>query len=612
MSDIIRLLPDNIANQIAAGEVIQRPASVAKELLENALDAGATQITLIIKDAGKTLIQVIDNGKGMSSTDARMSFERHATSKIASADDLFAIRTMGFRGEALASIAAIAQVKLLSRRKDDSVGSLISIIASDVEKQEPCAIPDGTQVEVKNLFFNVPARRKFLKTDSVEMRFILDEFYRIALAKPSVSLKLINNDKEQFNLPKAGLRQRIVNVLGNKTNENWIKLEEVLDSIKISGFVGKPEAAKKSKADQYFFVNGRFIKSGYLHHAVMSAYQELIQDRMHPPYVIYFDMDPSSIDINVHPTKQEIKFDDEKLIYSYLRVAVRHALGQYALTPMLDFDQEHSVSGWLDQPATKTTHSGSDVITKSSKLNQSNFQPEFRKENVPANWRDLYENSDESFTLPQSETADNGNFQINGQADPQELFTPDPGKRPYQLHNRYIVNQIKSGFIIVDQQRAHQRILFERFTEKLKDQTKTTQPLLFPEQFDLETKQSLLLDELLDLLTDIGFDIRSLGHHTYLIYGIPAMVGNQSSYTKIVEEILAGFSEHEDLELGNKDRIALSMARSASIRKGDVLNPDEMNALIDQLFACEMPYATPTGKNCFITFELDQIIQQFG
>ncbi len=617
MSDIIRLLPDHIANQIAAGEVIQRPASVVKELLENAIDAGASRITLIVKDAGKTLIQVVDNGSGMTATDARLAFERHATSKISKADDLFAIKTMGFRGEALASIASIAQVKLSTCRKGESIGTQINLEASEVNNQEPAAVPEGSRIEVRNIFYNVPARRKFLKSDTVEMRYILEEFQRVAIAHPSVAFKLINNDKEQYNLPKAALRQRIVNVLGNRTGEIWIPLKEEIDGFTISGYVSKPEAARKSKADQYFFINGRFFKSGYLHHAVMNAYQELIQDGTHPPYVIFFEADPATIDVNVHPTKQEIKFEDDRMVYSYLRVTVRHALGQYALTPMLDFENDHAVASWLETKLVPQSGNLPEITTEHSRLNQSgsNPAPAFQKDRVPSNWRDLYETAQPESRHPSMDAFGTDNNNGAGSADTatETMLQSDSGnKEPYQIHKSYIISQIKSGFILVDQQRAHLRILYERFLDRLHRADAVTQNLLFPEKIELNPKEALLLEDIMDLLTEAGFDIHSLGHGTFMIYGVPLLAGQLSGYQEMISGILASFGETFNLKLGNKERIALSMARSAGIRRGDALSSAEMSTIIDQLFACEMPYSTPVGKNCFITFDLNQLVQQFA
>ncbi len=488
MPDIIQLLPDSIANQIAAGEVIQRPASVVKELMENAIDAGSTSIKLVVKDAGKTLIQVIDDGSGMSETDARMCFERHATSKIKVATDLFAIHTKGFRGEAMASIAAIAQVEMRTKTEKQDLGTRIQIEGSTVKKQEVCQITTGTTISVRNLFYNVPARRKFLKSNPVEMRYIMDEFQRLAIAHSDIFFSLYHNNIELFHLPPGTLRQRIVGVLGANTNKKLVPISEDTDVVKLNGYIGKPEFSKKTRGEQWFFVNNRFIKSSYLNHAVMAAYEELLPNNTYPLYVIFIEIDPTRIDINVHPTKQEIKFDDERLIYNYLKVAVRHSLGQYNIIPTLDFDQIPAITNPNFNRSEKAFQTANELRTK-HKSSSNNF-PLFKKEDQReksnlANWQKLYEGLNEfdenqNEENPQSVT-------IKSKWDEEEAMPMEKedasfgiAKKPYQIHSTYIVSHIKSGYLLIDQQTAHERVLYERFLEKIQTQEIATQKLLFP------------------------------------------------------------------------------------------------------------------------------------
>ena len=540
MADIIQLLPDAIANQIAAGEVIQRPASVVKELLENAIDAGSTDIKLIIKDSGKSLIQVIDNGCGMSETDARMSFERHATSKIRKAKDLFSIRTMGFRGEAMASIAAIAHVELRTRRHADELGTRLVIEGSEVKTQEACQCAAGTSISVKNLFYNVPARRNFLKSNTVEMRHILDEFQRVAIANPDIFFSLHHNNTEVFHLPDGKLRQRVVGVFGNSWNKKLVPVDEETDILKIRGFVGKPEFAKKTRGEQLLFVNNRFIKSGYLNHAILNAYEDLLPKDTYPIYTIFIDIDPANIDINVHPTKQEIKFDDERLVYNYLKVAIRHALGQYSITPTLDFDQDPNFSKYV--PTNKNVSQGQE--TKPSNGNVKSDFAGVSKTNSPLesnnlkNWEKLYEGLD-SFDQPQEETSDQGKaFTIESQwsanpvtDDPTSGFANEK-KRPYQIHNTYVVSHIKSGFLLIDQQAAHERILYERYLSFLKDQQPLTQKQLFPKTINLSPIDSQVLLKIIPEINLLGFDIQEFGNESFVIHGIPADLPSSGETSK--------------------------------------------------------------------------------
>ena len=624
MADIIQLLPDAIANQIAAGEVIQRPASVVKELIENSIDAGSTKIKLIIKEAGKSLIQVIDNGCGMTETDARMSFERHATSKIRAAKDLFALRTMGFRGEALASIAAIAHIEMRTRRQKDELGTRMVVEGSEIKNQEPCQCTAGTGISVKNLFFNVPARRNFLKSNTVEMRHILDEFQRIAIAHPDVFFSLHHNNAEILHLPPGNLRQRIVGVFGSQTNKKLVPVAEETDILKLSGFVGKPEFAKKTRGEQMFFVNNRFIKSGYLNHAVLNAYEDLLPADTYPLYIIFIDIDPANIDINVHPTKQEIKFDDERLVYNYLKVAVRHGLGQHSIMPSLDFDQEISFA--LDR---SSSASSSEVKTgqsySSSPGQDTTYTPFVNKDPEEArhksnlqNWQELYQNpdssggeiSDEEDMVTKAVTIESTWSDENTIDDQSNSFSKQQ-KAPYQIHASYIVSHIKSGFVLIDQQAAHERILFEKYLDILGDERATSQKQLFPKTLELSPADAILMKDILYQINLLGFDIQEFGSNTFVINGVPAELAGKKDESKVLERLLDQYKMNLELDLNIRENIARSMARSASIRKGKPLSIAEMQSLIDQLFACQIPFKSPSGKNCIITFELDELTKRF-
>ncbi len=613
MTDVIQLLPDAIANQIAAGEVIQRPASVVKELMENALDAGATNIKLLVKDAGKALIQVIDNGAGMSETDARMSFERHATSKIRDAKDLFEIRTMGFRGEALASIAAVAQVEMRTRRQVDELGTRIVIEGSEVKTHEACQCPTGTNLSVKNLFYNVPARRNFLKNNSVELRHILDEFQRIAIAYPEIHFSFHHNNTEIFHLPAGNLRQRITGVFGNHANKKLVPVAEYTDTVNIQGFVGKPEFAKKTRGEQLFYVNRRFIKSGYLHHAIMSAYEDLLPPDTFPLYVIFIEIDPAQIDINVHPTKQEIKFEDERLIYNYLKVTIRHALGRHSITPTLDFDEETSLASirMTQQPQRQPTLNQSTTLP-SRGFDQTDSR---RQQNNLENWGKLYEglsqgNSDED--LPRSLTIESRwSSDEKIQEDTLSGFA-NIQTAPYQIHGSYIVSHIKSGFLLIDQQSAHERILYEKYLKILRDRAASTQQTLFPATIELAPAQATILRDILTEINLLGFDIQEFGGNTFLIHGVPPELASNANETTIIESLLEQYRNNLELKLPARENIARAMARSAAIKRGQNLTPEEMQSLIDRLFACELPYKSPAGRNCFLTFELDELEKRFS
>jgi len=625
MADVIQLLPDAIANQIAAGEVIQRPASVVKELMENAIDAGSSSVKLIVKDAGKTLIQVIDDGCGMSEMDARMAFERHATSKIRDAKDLFQIRTMGFRGEALASVAAVAQIELRTRRQPEELGTRLVVEGSTLKTQEPCQCIAGTNIAVKNLFYNVPARRNFLKSNSSEMNHIMNEFQRIAIAHPDVFFSLHHNNSEVYHLPPGKLRQRLVNIFGTNSNKKLVPLREETDALTINGYIGKPEYAKKTRGEQFFFVNNRFIKSGYLNHAVISAYEDWLPTDTHPFYVIFLEIDPSRIDINVHPTKQEIKFDDERLVYNYLKVATRHALGQYNVTPTLDFEQDLSFTS--QQRSQSEYRPGaanvrSENATSQRASNSSPGKPEKigkRHQNNLQNWEALYKGLDVFDTDEEQEQPPHeqmievvkSSWDSEQELDDSAKSFSKQQKKPYQIHAVYIVSQIKSGFMLIDQQAAHERILYERYLAVLQEQTASTQHALFPETIHLSPADATTLRELIPQINQLGFDIKEFGGNSFVVNGIPADSVHDSNAQEMLETLLEQYKLNVELKLGTQENIARSMARSASIKRGQVLEVEEMEVLIDQLFACAVPFKSPSGRNCFTTFKLNELEKLF-
>ncbi|MDM1293693.1 DNA mismatch repair endonuclease MutL [Sphingobacterium sp. N143] len=624
MSDIIQLLPDNVANQIAAGEVVQRPASAIKELIENAIDAGADKIKLIVKDAGKSLIQVIDNGCGMSVTDARLCFERHATSKIRKAEDLFAIRTMGFRGEAMASIAAIAQVELKTRRIEDELGTVVEIEGSKVVNQYPEAVAAGTNILVKNLFYNIPARRNFLKSNSVEMRHIIDEFQRIALSNPQIFLTLHSDGNEIYHLPAETLKQRIVHIFGNNYNQRLVPVEEDTSIIKIEGFVGKPEFAKKTRGEQFFFVNKRFIRDPYLHHAVMNAYEEILQAETFPFYVLFIDIDPARIDINVHPTKTEIKYEDDKAIYAIIRSAVKRSLGRYNIMPSLDFEQETSFSNLitkksLDEIIVPTVTFNPDFNPFDTDKSTSNYSRSdhyaegFAKKTggIPSNWDSLYQivEKEESVQLPlhteaELETDRPQHIQVEDKAS-SKLF--------FQLHNKYIVSQIHSGFILIDQQSAHERILFEQFLAQLDQHKGLSQQSLFPQTIDLNAADNELMKDILDDINGLGFQIREFGKNSYIIDGIPADLGTGFDEIKMIEKILEDYKNNQsEYKLAKRENLAKSLARNAAIKPGTPLDNTAMAELVDKLFACQSPNTSIYGNPVIVTFTLQELAEKFG
>lgn len=599
MPDIIHLLPDNIANQIAAGEVIQRPASAVKELLENAVDAGADEINLIVNDAGKALIQVIDNGKGLSETDARMAFERHATSKIKNIDDLFKIKTMGFRGEALASIAAVAQVELKSKREEDETGVFIEIENSQVIRQEPIAVPTGTSIAMKNLFFNVPARRNFLKSNAAELRHIVDEFTRVAMSFPEIFFSFSSNGQQVFHLEKGTMKQRIVQILGSSYAAKLVPVQEQTDYMNIYGFVGKPETAKKTRGDQYFFVNNRFIKSAYLNHAVMNAFSEMIAKDSFPMYSLFIDLDPSQVDINVHPTKQEIKFEDDKIIYAFVQSAIKHALAQFSITPTLDFDLDASIQSLdaVSKPFTEEKRSSataSSLYNTFTKKNQSHF---IESKSDLKHWKDFYEPGEKSpiDRLPEPEPE-------------QRLAT----NRLLQLHGSFIVLQTNKGYYLVHQQNAHERILYERFALAVDGKPIATQRSLFPATIELSAADGVLLSELLPDMNHLGYLLEPFGNNTFVIQGTPADIG-QGSEKSSIEKMLDQYKHFSnDLKFSKREKLLRSLALQQSVKAGTLLTEKEMNVLVDDLFNCQTPNSTANGKPTYLEFKKDELDKMFG
>lgn len=595
MSDIIHLLPDSIANQIAAGEVIQRPASVIKELVENAIDAEATDIQIIIKDAGRTLIQVIDNGKGMSVTDARLAFERHATSKIGSVEDLFSLKTMGFRGEALPSIVAIAQVELRTRRKDDDTGTLLSISGSKVDKQEVIACPTGSNFSVKNIFFNVPARRKFLKSNETEKRNILTELERIALVNPGIEFTFIDNDIEVLKYPAGGLKQRILNVIGKNFNQQLIHIEIETSLAKIYGFVGKPESARKARALQYFFVNGRYMRHPYFGKAVTSAYESLIPVEENPNFFIYFEVDPSTIDVNIHPTKTEIKFENEQPLWQILAATVKEALGRSNEVPAIDFDTEGAIDIPIHNPnlnvsRPQVNYDPSYNPFKSQGGNNNHYQ----RPNI--NWEVLYEGFEKDKGIktitPEDETHDL--FSTSNITNTQEQI--ESFSVHYQYKNRYILTSVKSGLMIIDQRRAHVRILFDRFLGQIKQNKGVSQRVLFPEIIELSASEATMIPYLVDDFEAVGFDLSNLGNNSYAINGVPSEIDNINAVELVHNMLSASIETGSDVKEEIQEALALSMAYAAAIPYGCKLSPEEMVEMVDNLFSSGSHKHTPDGK----------------
>lgn len=616
MGDIIHLLPDSVANQIAAGEVIQRPASVIKELVENAVDAEARRIDVVVVDAGKTSIQVIDDGKGMSETDARMAFERHATSKIRQASDLFSLSTMGFRGEALASIAAVAQVELRTRQKDAEVGTSVSIAASKVTGQEPVACSPGSNFIIKNLFFNIPARRKFLKSNQTELSNILQEFERVALVHPDIAFSLTHNDSTMLSLTPSSLRQRIVNIFGRKINEQLLSVEVETTLVKLSGFVAKPEYARKKGFHQYFFVNGRYMKHPYFHKAVMEAFDQLIPSGEQVSYFLYFEVDPANIDVNIHPTKTEIKFENELAIWQIIIAAVKEALGRFNAVPTIDFDtegrpdlpvfEENNLD--VEKPVTQVNPDFNPFKTHSS--GSYDRPSRGHHDYAPSQWEELYEGApsspsvyDQESSVPE-DPAEPGLYE--GTAD-----ISDKSTQHYQYKGRYIMTAVKSGLMIIDQQRAHIRVLFDRFLEQIQSHHGASQGLLFPEMIQLPPSEAVVLEHLQDELKALGFDLQSLGGGAYSLNAIPA--GTEGLHAETLIRNIIDTAMEKGTGIGDEinNRLALALARNASIVPGQVLSNEEMEALVDSLFACATPNYTPDGKVIITILEQENIERLF-
>ena len=622
--DLIHLLPDSVANQIAAGEVIQRPASVVKELVENSVDAGATMIQVRLTDAGRTNIQVIDNGMGMSDTDARMSFERHATSKISNPDDLFALHTFGFRGEALASIAAVAQVELRTRRAEDELGTVIHIAGSRIESQEVEMCPVGTNFQVKNLFFNVPARRKFLKSNQTELNNVMAELERVALVHPEIAFMLYHNDVELVNVPQATMRQRIQHLFGKKLGQELLSVEVDTTLVKVEGCVGVPESARKKGAHCFFFVNGRYMRHSYFHKAVMEAYAHLIPAGEQVPYFLYFTVDPSRIDVNIHPTKTEIKFEDEQAIWQILMASVREVLGRSNMAPSIDFDV-------ADCPDIPVASMGSMPLPPKPTVDGS-YNP-FKQQETPTyqrpsfDWEELYKGVDGGAvgreirfedTTPMDDLLWGGTSTCRepsmAEMEPDVLIAPAPQERNtdyYQFKGRYIVTSMKSGLMMVDQHRAHVRVLYQRYLAQLGEHHSASQGLLFPEMLTLPMKHAVVMEGLLDDFAGLGFEISNMGGGSFAIQGVPVGIEGLDP-TALVEHILVDAIEKGDVQKEEIHRtMALTMARSAAIVVGQVLTVEEMSKLIDELFACEMPTYTPDGKKVFVIIDEDEILKWF-
>jgi len=615
VADIIQLLSDSVANQIAAGEVIQRPASVIKELVENAMDAGADKISVQLKDAGRTLIQVTDNGKGMSPTDARMSFERHATSKIRDAADLFAIRTMGFRGEALASIASVADVELKTKRAEDEIGTYIHIAASEIKTQEGVSCQNGTTFMVKNLFFNVPARRKFLKSNTTELKHIINEIQRVALASPEVGFSIYHNGTILYELPAANFRKRIVSIFGNSMNNSMIPINSETSISKISGFIGQPKFARRTFGEQFFFVNGRYMKHPFFHKGIMQAYEKILPSEMIPSYFVCFEVDPVTIDINIHPTKTEIKFENESAIWQLLHATVREGLGKFNVVPSIDFDQEGSVdipialrsAEGLSHPEIKIDPTYNPFEEKSYSIPSRGFSSNNDRNNL-GNWQKLY-SQEESYI----EQEHRFNLQLQQEEQQTTLFNHEPsvpvenGKRFLILKNRYIITPVKSGLMLIDQRRAHQRILFEHFIRVLATHEGTSQQLLFPQTFETNSADAIVLQSMLEDLNYIGFDIREFGPETFIINGIPGILEN-SDPKGIIELFLEEYkSTAGNIREKAREQLALSLAMASAIDQNHQLNMDEAGQLIDNLFACETPNFSPSGKPVVDIIKMEEI-----
>ncbi|MCX2739678.1 DNA mismatch repair endonuclease MutL [Pontibacter anaerobius] len=618
MPDIIHLLPDFLANQIAAGEVVQRPASVVKELLENAIDAQATNIQLIVKEAGKQLVQVVDNGVGMTETDARMCFERHATSKIRSTEDLFRIRTMGFRGEAMASIGAVAQVELKTRPQNAETGTKLLIEGSEVVLQEPVVTPEGTSIAVKNLFYNVPARRNFLKSNAVEMRHVLEEFQRVALAYPEITLTLHHNDMEVFNLPATKLSQRIVSIFGSAYKNQMAYCEEDTGFLVVKGYVGKPEHAKKTRGEQFFYVNNRYVKSGYLNHAVMTAFEGLVAKENHPFYVLFIDIDPEKIDINVHPTKTEIKFEDEKTVYAIVHAAVKRALGAYNIAPSLDFEQDVNfaplqpirLQGGFNSEFEPERNTGGSSSGGGSPFPGFTPPATTTKRATSRGWEQLYEPMKEVEQEERVSMASSGTGLLSDAFAASDA-APASTKKAIQIHQKYLLVQVKSGMMVIDQQAAQERILYEKYMASLQKKTGASQALLFPQTVELSATDAVLIKELAAEFKDMGFQFEDFGGNTIILNGIPADV-QAADEKELLEELVEQYKNNSaTLKLDKRENLARAMAKRLSARTLARMSDLEMNSLVDKLFACQVPNYTPGGQKTLVIMELSQLHDLF-
>jgi len=614
MADIIKLLPDHVANQIAAGEVVQRPASVVKELLENALDAGAACIKLIVKDGGKALIQVVDDGIGMSATDARLSFARHATSKIQKAEDLFNISTKGFRGEALASIAAIAHVEMQTRPENDVTGTQLRIEGSEVVSQEVTVTPKGTSIAVKNLFFNIPARRNFLKSNHVELRHITDEFHRVALAHPAVAFHFYHNGSELFHLPADNYRKRIVNIFGSRTNQKLVPVEEETPIVKIKGFITKPEFAKKSRGEQFFFVNNRFIKSPYLHHAIVAAFEGLIKSDTYPGYFLYLEVNPASLDINIHPTKTEVKFDDEHSLYAILRSTVKHSLGQFNVVPALDFNHDPNLDtpyGFRDKSAITpqvTVDAGFNPFRE--KQNGGIATQSYRKQSE--NWEGLYVGMESSM----GSTNSSGSISYESDTITGSIFEGETAQQEtitttFQIRRKYIVTTIKSGMVVIDQSRAHQRVLYERFLKNSTIKEAVSQQLLFPLSLSFSTSEINVLQEIESILVSVGFIFDKIEGESITVTGVPLLVA-ESEVGMVLDQLISDYQQEISGEsFSHTDMLSKTLAKTLSVKTGEVLDRQSQLALVNDLFACKESMTSPFNKPVYITITENDIDKKF-
>ncbi len=612
MADIIRLLPDHVANQIAAGEVVQRPASVVKELLENAIDAQSTDIKLIVKDGGKTLIQVVDNGIGMSDTDARLSFERHATSKIQKAEDLFNLHTKGFRGEALASIAAIAHVEMMTRTEEDEVGTHIKIEGSKIISQEVAVVPKGTSMMVKNLFFNIPARRNFLKSDQVEFRHITDEFHRVALAHPQISFSFYNNGSDVFNLPGNDFKKRIVQIFGRKTNEKLVPINEETNVVRISGYIQKPEFAKKSRGEQFFFANNRFIKSPYLHHAVLGAFEGLIKPGTHPGYFICLEVNPATIDINIHPTKTEVKFDDEHTLYAYLKSTIKHSLGQFNVVPSLDFEKDQNLETPYNFKDKAVSIPGVTVNADFNPFKKSGTAKVvgYSKQPSAQGWENMYQGLERK--VPNRESSI---LEMESEGFNSSIFdgteTQDTVTTTFQLRKKYIVSTIKSGMLIINQSRAHQRVLYEGFLKNITIKEAVSQQLLFPLTLNFTHGEISILREIKESLCAVGFVFGDITHETVAIKGVPVVV-TESEVQMVMEQLISDF-QMEALEdsFSQVDMLAKTLSKTLSVKTGEILDERSQLGLVNDLFACKESALSPFNKRTYITLTENDIDRKF-